>query len=311
MTSVPPGVRLKASSGGKRWSTFFVISVACHVLLAMLIAWQHVDKPLPKHALPKSMDVVLLNPKKTPSVKPPKKADAISNKTAQGSNMHARDQLTRTARSPVIGQHRRTPKPVAPPTPRTPPPISKPRPTQHIRTLALRGPMPEANKPLPPQRKLKAKPRPRRRSLSMANLMPSSMALAELSRDFERERRLKKKLSREADIPINTREVKYAPYAHLLVRALEEQWRPGQANYRKHSAEDRRALLRLTIERDGTLKGVDILRPSPIPQLNESAVAAIHAAAPFRPLPRSWGLDRVSFYLTFEVLENRFVFHTM
>jgi len=53
------------------------------------------------------------------------------------------------------------------------------------------------------------------------------------------------------------------------------------------------------------------LRPSPIRQLNESAVAAIHAAAPFRPLPRSWGLDRVSFYLTFEVLEDRFVFRPM
>jgi len=137
------------------------------------------------------------------------------------------------------------------------------------------------------------------------------MALAELSRDFERERRLKKMLSREADIPINTREAKFAPYAHLLVRALEEQWRPGQANYREHSAEERRSLIRLTIERNGSLSRVEILRPSPIRQLNDSAVAAIHAAAPFRPLPRSWGLDRVSFYLTFEVVGDRFVFRTM
>ncbi len=145
----------------------------------------------------------------------------------------------------------------------------------------------------------------------MANLMPSSMAMAELSRDFARERRLKTMLAHEADIPINTRKVKFAPYAHLLVRALEEQWRPGQANYSQYPVEERRALMRLTIERDGSLGGVEILRPSPIRQLNESAVAAIHAAAPFRPLPRSWGLDRVSFYLTFEVLGDRFVFRRM
>jgi TonB family protein len=168
----------------------------------------------------------------------------------------------------------------------------------------------ENSKPPPPNRKPKPKPRPRQ-PIPIANLMPSSMALAELSRDFERERRLKKMLSREADIPINTREAKFAPYAHLLVRALEEQWRPGQANYREHSAEERRSLIRLTIERNGSLSRVEILRPSPIRQLNDSAVAAIHAAAPFRPLPRSWGLDRVSFYLTFEVVGDRFVFRTM
>jgi len=287
-----------------------VASITCHVLLAMLIAWQHIDRPLPKHKLPKSMDVVLLNPEKTKPTKPPKKADAISNRTAQGSSARAQDQLTRAARSPMIGQRRQPPKPVAPQAPRTPPPAPKPKPQQRTRTLARRGPMLENSKPPPPKRKPKSKPRPRR-PISMANLMPSSMALAELSRDFERERRLKKMLSREADIPINTREEKYAPYMLLLKRTLEEQWRPGQANYRKHPANERQAVLRLTIERDGSLGGVEIKRRSPIPQLNESAVAAIHAAAPFRPLPRSWGKDRVSIYLTFEVLEDRFVFHTM
>ncbi|GMR00643.1 MAG: hypothetical protein BMS9Abin18_1513 [Zetaproteobacteria bacterium] len=302
--------RPEHTPGGKRWSASFAASITCHVLLAMLIVWQHVDRPLPKHELPKSMDVVLLNPEKTKPTKPPKKADAISNRTAQGSSARAQDQLTRAARSPMIGQRRQPPKPAAPQAPRTPPPAPKPEPRQRTRTLARRGPMLENTKPPPPKRKPKPKPK-LRRPIPMANLMPSSMAMAELSRDFERERRLKKALSREADIPINTREAKFAPYAHLLVRALEEQWRPGQANYREYPTEERRALMRLTIERDGSLGGIEILRPSPIRQLNESAVAAIHAAAPFRPLPRSWGLDRVSFYLTFEVLEDRFVFRSM
>jgi len=288
-----------------------VASVACHVLLAMLITWQYVSKPLPKHELPKSMDVVLLKPEKTKTAKPPKKADAIANRTARGASRRARDRLTRAARSPTIGQRRQSPKLAAPQTPHTPPPAPKPKPRQHIRTLARRGPTLENAKRPSPKQRPKPKPKPRRRPISMANLMPSSMALAELSRDFARERRLKTMLAHEADIPINTRKVKFAPYAHLLVRALEEQWRPGQANYSQYPVEERRALMRLTIERDGSLGGVEILRPSPIRQLNESAVAAIHAAAPFRPLPRSWGLDRVSFYLTFEVLGDRFVFRRM
>lgn len=293
----------------RRWSLSLAASVAAHLMLALLIAWQQTHKPLPRHKPPQIMDVVLLNPEQAKKTPPPKDARALANRSARGASRNARDRLTRAARAPVIGQARRRPRPAPPAAPRTPPPAPKPTPRNRTRTLARRGPMLEPEKPKPHKPRPRRKPQPRQ--IPLSNLMPSSMALAELSRDFERERRLKQMLSREADIPINTREAKYAPYAHMLVRALEEQWRPGQANWRSHPPEERRALLRLTINRDGSLGGVEILRPSPIRQLNESAIAAIHAAAPFRPLPHSWGLERVSFYLTFEVLEDRFVFRPM
>ncbi len=300
------------SPENKRWSSSFVASIVCHVLLAVLITSQHINKPLPKHKTPQSMDVVLLSPEKSKATKKPKKADAISNRNAEGANSKAKDRFTRMAKSPFPGQQKRPLKPAAPQQPRTPPPQPTPKPEQKTRTLAKRGPMLEPPKPIkkkPPKKAPKTPPKPPR--IPLSNLMPSSMAMAELSRDFARERRLKKMLSREADIPINTREAKYAPYAHQLVRALEEQWRPGQANYRSHSEDERRSLLRLTIEKDGSLGAIEIIRPSPIGPLNDSAVAAIHAASPFRPLPSVWGLDRVSFYLTFEVLDGRFVFRQM
>jgi len=296
---------------GRRWSVSFVASISCHILLAALITWQHVNTPMTKHSLPQSMDVVLLSPEKSKATKAPDKADAISNRNAEGGSSKSEDRFTRAAKAPIIGDQQKPPKPAAPQQPRTPPPPPTPKPQQQTRTLARRGPAllpPEPPKKQRPQPPLKAPPPVH---IPLSNLMPSSMALAELSRDFQRERRLKKMLSREADIPINTREAKYAPYAHQLVRSLEEQWRPGQANYRQHNEDERRALLRLSIEKDGSLGGIEILRPSPIRALNDSAVAAIHAAAPFRPLPSVWGLDRVSFYLTFEVLEDRFVFHAM
>jgi len=176
--------------------------------------------------------------------------------------------------------------------------------------MAKRGAFPDNNqmkkKPKAEAKKQQAKPLPK--NVPMPNLMPSAMALSQLSRDFERERRMKQKLTREADIPINTRQAKYAPYAQSLVRALEEQWRPGQANYEQYAQEARTSLIKLTIEKNGDLASVEILRPSPIPQINNSAIEAINAASPFKVLPSSWGLDRVSFYLTFEVIEDRFVF---
>ncbi len=292
----------------RRFSFSFAASLAVHILLAIFITTAEHDKPLPKKKQPQIMDVTLLDTKKQPAKKPVKDARTIANKNAVGSSKNAHDKNTRQARAPMAGQQR-SPRPAPPRQPKTPPPPAKPQPT---RMLAKRGSTPRpdnaSNRHKPVKHKKRAKPG---KQVPLANLMPSAMALSQLSRDFSRERRMKQKLNREADIPINTRQVKYAPYAHALVRALEEQWRPGQARYDEFSSTARQALVKLTIEHDGSLSSVEILRPSPIPQINESAIEAIHAAAPFKVLPSSWGLDRVSFYLTFEVVEDRFVFRQM
>jgi len=293
----------------RRFSCSFAASLAVHILLAIFITTAEHDKPLPKKKQPQIMDVTLLDTKKQPAKQPVKDARTIANQNAVGSSKNARDKNTRQARAPLAGQQR-SPRPAPPRQPKTPPP--PPAKPQRTRMLAKRGPTPRpdksSNRHKPVKHNKRVKPG---KQVPLANLMPSAMALSQLSRDFARERRMKQKLNREADIPINTRQVKYAPYAHALVRALEEQWRPGQARYDEFSSAARQALVKLTIEHDGSLSSVEILRPSPIPQINESAIEAIHAAAPFKVLPSSWGLDRVSFYLTFEVVEDRFVFRQM
>jgi periplasmic protein TonB len=284
-------------------------SIAMHALLVLLIAFTHRDQPLPKKQTPQVMDVVML-PNTQNLETPPKNARAISNRNAIGSSRNAKDNLTRAARSPIVGNQQPGPRPAPPTAPRTPPPLPEPVPEQRTRTLTRRDLA--LNKLTPKERLVPRKPEPKHPPLPkipMSDLMPSSMALAELSRDFQRERRLKDMLNKSADIPINTRQVKYAPYAHSLVQALEEQWQPGQADYGAYTADDRKVLMKVTINGNGDLGGLEILRPSPIRELNDSAVAAVHAAAPFRPLPSSWGLDRVSFYLTFEIVNDRYVFH--
>ncbi len=292
----------------RRFSLSLAASLITHALLAVIITWQHPDKPLPKPQLPEYLDVVLLD-SQTKSSETPDKVDAISNLSARGGNTQAKDRVSRTARSPLAGQQKRR-MPIAPQLPSRPKPVPAPKPEKRTRTLARRGLTLDSTTPKKPQKRQKQK-KSKLPDVPLANLMPSTMALAELSRDIKRERRLKSMLSREDDVPINTREAKYAPYARQLVAALEEQWRPGQANYNEYPERERRSLMRITIEGNGDLSRVEILRPSPIHQLNETAVAAIHAAAPFRPLPSVWGLDRVNFYLTFEVVEDRFVFRSL
>ncbi|PIP03023.1 MAG: hypothetical protein COW18_03010 [Zetaproteobacteria bacterium CG12_big_fil_rev_8_21_14_0_65_54_13] len=285
-------------------------SIAVHVLMALFIGMTQSEKPLQKKEAPRIMDVVLLDKDKKSARQTPKDAKTISNRNATGGSKQADDRVTRHARAPVSGQQRQ-PAPAPPQQPKTPPP--PPLEQQRTRMLAKRGDEPETQpKPvrkLPPVKQ--KKPAEPVKQVPLSNLMPSAMALSQLSRDFQRERLMKQRLSREADIPINTKQVKYAPYAQSLVRALEEQWRPGEARYDKYPDEARRSLIKLTIESNGDLAGVEILHPSPIAQINDSAIEAIHAAAPFKVLPSSWGLDRVSFYLTFEVVEDRLVFHPM
>jgi len=309
------GNTLPVKNEQKRLGLALVASLAVHALLAWFVTMDQHDQPLHKKKVPQFMDVVLLKPEQMKSKVKPDDAKTISNHSARGSSAHAKDKMTRRAKAPVVGMQHKTPKPVRPSMPKTPVlPEQSSKKRAEIMTKkslnytdGMRSPQAAKkiadklvkNKPLPP------------RPINMSNLLPSSMALSELSRDFERERRLKQMLSREADIPINTKEAKYAPYAQALVRALEEQWRPGDANYQKFSELARQVLLRVTIELNGEMSNLEILRPSPIQGLNESAMKALHAAAPFRPLPSSWGLDRASFYLTFEVIEDQAVFRAM
>ena len=302
-------MKYKTNTEQRRVGASLIASIAAHVLLMLFIGLVDDEKPLPKKDTPQIMDVVLLDEKKTPSKKAPEDAKTMSNRSATGGNSSAQDRMTRQARAPMPSQQQPKPKPVAPQQPKTPP---VPNQQQRTRLLTKRGTTADSSLTSKHEKKTKSKePAKKAKQVPLANLMPSAMALSQLSRDFQREKRMKQKLNREADIPINTRQAKYAPYAQALVRALEEQWRPGQANYEEFAEDARRSLIKLTIESNGDLAGVEILRPSPIAQINNSAIEAIHAAAPFKVLPSSWGLDRVSFYLTFEVIEDRFVFRPM
>ncbi|MDX8404824.1 MAG: TonB C-terminal domain-containing protein [Mariprofundus sp.] len=284
-------------------------SIAVHLLMVLFIGMTDSEKPLQKKQAPHIMDVMLLDDEKKTNKQTPKEAKTISNRNAVGGSRQAKDSMTRRARAPRSGTQQRQ-RPTPPAQPRATPPAPSIE-HQRVNRLAENGPVPQAQ-PVKKRTPMKKKPvKKPLKQVPISNLMPSAMALSQLSRDFQRERLMKQKLSREADIPINTKQAKYAPYAQSLVRALEEQWRPGQGNYAKYPDEARRSLIKLTIEHNGDLAGVEILRPSPIARINDSAVEAIHAAAPFKVLPKSWGLDRVSFYLTFEVVEDRLVFHPM
>jgi len=300
----------KPYTESRRLGTSFAASLAVHMLLILLVGIMHTSQKPAHRKAPQTMDVVMLDQKSNAKKTPPKHARTLSNRNAEGGDKTARDKVTRQARAPKQAPKQPGHRPRPPAMPKKAP---APKQDERPHLLTRKGPAPIPKKKLKPIKP----PTPKKRNKSPApniplnQLMPSTTDLAQLSHRYERERRMRQLNAREADIPINTREAKFAPYAQFLVRALEEQWRPGDADYNRYTQDARQATIRLTIEKNGDLGGIEILRPSPIPEINESAIRAINAAAPFRPLPRSWGLDRVSFYLTFEVVNDKFVFRTM
>jgi len=290
-----------------------VASLAVHLFLAWLITFNKNEVPISKKKTPPIMDVVLLDDSQTSAKTSPSDARTISNKNSTGQQRNAHDDRTRAARAPsASAQHqpKQKPRPLTPQQPQTPA-IPQQQNKRNARILSRESDVPSLltpNKTPKTAKKPKAKPTP---YIPLANLMPASAALTQFSREFDRERRMKQRLSKEADIGINTREAKYAPYAQGLVRALEEQWQPAGQHMNQLSQNERRVLMRVSINNNGELAGIKVVQPSPSRALNDSAVAAVHAAAPFKPLPSSWGLERANFFFVFEVVEDRAVFRRL
>lgn len=290
-----------------------VASLVVHLFLAWLITFNKNEIPISKKKTPPIMDVVLLDDSQTSAKTSPSDAKTISNKNSTGQQINAHDDRTRAARAPsAAAQHKpkQKPRPLTPQQPQTPA-IPQQQNKRNARILSRESDVPSLLTPhKTPEiaKKPTAKPTP---YIPLANLMPASAALTQFSREFDRERRMKQLLSKEADIGINTREAKYAPYAQGLVRALEEQWQPAGERMNELSQNERRVLMRVSIENNGELGGIKIVQPSPSRALNDSAIAAVHAAAPFKPLPSSWGLERANFFFVFEVVEDRAVFRRL
>ncbi|MDQ6978194.1 MAG: hypothetical protein Q9M75_08770, partial [Ghiorsea sp.] len=207
-----------------------VASLAVHLFLAWLITTTKSEIPISKKKTPPIMDVVLLDDSQTTAKTSPSDAKTISNKNSAGQQMNAHDDRTRAARAPSAAtqqqQPKQKPRPLTPQQPQTPA-IPQQQNQRNARILSRESDVPSLltpNKTPKTAKKPTAKPTP---YIPLANLMPASAALTQFSREFDRERRMKQLLSKEADIGINTREAKYAPYAQGLVRALEEQWQPA------------------------------------------------------------------------------------
>lgn len=90
-------------------------------------------------------------------------------------------------------------------------------------------------------------------------------------------------------ISFDTSDIKYAPYMQRLKQAIESAWRyPADAARRGLQGD---LNISFTINKNGTLKAVDVMSTTGQMSLDDAAVSSIKDAAPFWPLPDEWGKD--------------------
>jgi len=104
-------------------------------------------------------------------------------------------------------------------------------------------------------------------------------------------------------VSLNTRDPQYVTYFGSIKRSIELVWQyPDLAL--KYGLQGK-LLLQFTILNNGELENAFVVRSSGSHLLDDEAIRAVRAAAPFQPIPPWIGKNRVEVVASFEYLDNR------
>lgn len=129
------------------------------------------------------------------------------------------------------------------------------------------------------------------------NLFLTDERIAELNKKYEAEAPQGEK---GKTLQLNTSELKYQKYLLDLKQRIEFYWEyPGVASRNGWQGKLR---IDFTINKDGTVKEISILKSSNYAVLDSAAVDAIRLAAPFAPLPTDFGIEDLNIKGQFEYI---------
>lgn len=98
-----------------------------------------------------------------------------------------------------------------------------------------------------------------------------------------------KEKTKDRDITFDTKEFKYYGYMNRLKEKIEGIWKYPPDAAQKGIYGD--LYIRFTINKNGELGAIELLRTSGYKSLDDAAIKALKEAAPYWPLPDEWGKD--------------------
>ena len=277
---------------GDRFGVTLLFSLIAHGVLALGLTFEY-EKPAP--SLP-TLDVILVQ---SASGQKPDKADFLAQANNSGGGesdkpLRPTELLSSPVSKPDVGI---APRPIEAGAPKAQPPSERELLTQQKSRFAV-----HTQKEVPEQPLLQV---PTNREL-----IEKKLEMARLAEEVQRENQAYAKRPKKKYISANTKEYEYAAYMSAWVARIE---RIGNLNYPDEARRQQlhgQLVLTVAINRDGTVKDIEVIQPSGHKLLDEAAERIVRLAAPFPAIPADGGIDelyvtRTWQFLPGDILRNR------
>ena len=240
-----------------RMALTLFFALILHAMIILGITFGLHDEPAPENVLP-TLDITVSN-RRTP---PPDEADYLAQTSQEGGgNTSERVRPTQAVpeQAPAVKPQQATPAPA-----------------HVITTHAAATKHHQEDKVIPDTEKP---------DITATELIERSMEMVNLNEQLSESMQAYAQRPRHIYVSARTQEFKYANYMSEWVKKVE---RVGNLNY---PDEARRAglsgklIMDVTMNADGTVRNINILRPSGHPVIDEAAIRIVNLAAPFAPFP--------------------------
>ena len=276
-----------ASAAADRLGVTLLFSLIAHAVLALGITFS-IAKSAP--SLP-ALDVILVQ---SASGEKPEKADFL----AQANNSGGGE--SEKAKRPSDPLSSPIPKPIAGVTPR-PTESGAPRPSKPTQAELLTT----RNAERQVETAAQTPDTPDVQALTEREMIERKLEMAQLAQEIQRETEKYAKRPKKKYISANTREYAYASYMSAWVARIE---RIGNLNYPDEARRQNlhgQLVLTVGLNRDGSVKSIDIIQPSGHKILDDAAIRIVRLATPFNALPKNAdAIDELYVTRTWQFLEG-------
>jgi len=236
-------------------TVFFAIIL--HAMIILGITFGLHDDPAPENVLP-TLDITVSN-RRTP---PPDEADYLA-QTSQEGGGNTSEKVRPTQAIPEQA-------------PAVKPQQAAPAPAQVITTDAAEMKHHQKDNVIPDTEEPQ---------VTATELIERSMEMVNLNEQLSESMQAYAQRPRHIYVSARTQEFKYANYMREWVKKVE---RVGNLNYPDEARREGlsgKLIMDVTMNADGTVRNINILRPSGHPVIDEAAIRIVNLAAPFAPFP--------------------------
>jgi len=240
-----------------RMALTLFFALALHAMIILGITFGLHDDPAPENILP-TLDITVSN-RRTP---PPDEADYLAQTSQEGggnTTEKVRPTQAIPEQAPAVKPQQATPAPAQVVT-------ADAAETKHHQKKTV---IPETREP----------------DVTATDLIERSMEMVNLNEQLSESMQAYAQRPRHIYVSARTQEFKYANYMSEWVKKVE---RVGNLNYPDDARREGlsgKLVMDVTMNADGTVRNISILRPSGHAVIDEAAIRIVNLAAPFAPFP--------------------------